>query len=54
MFSAKLKMPKIPFVKEKIKPDPDGNAILFEEIVYKKDLQIKRIYGWIALIVMLP
>ncbi|EHH3086468.1 type IV secretion system protein [Salmonella enterica] len=67
MFSTKLKMPKIPFVKQKIKPDPDGNAILFEEIVYRKDVQMKRIYGWgavigilfgllslIALIVMLP
>lgn len=67
MFSIKLKMPKIPFVKEKIKPDPNGNAILFEEIVYQKEVLIKRIYAWgavigilfgllslVALIVMLP
>ncbi len=36
MFSLKLKMPKIPFVKEKIKSDPDGNAVLFEEVLYQK------------------
>ncbi|HHJ0980940.1 TPA: virB8 family protein [Escherichia coli] len=50
MFSLKLKMPKIPFVKEKIKSDPDGNAVLFEEVLYQKELLIKRVYGWVAVI----
>ncbi|URL71760.1 hypothetical protein EZJ11_24270 (plasmid) [Enterobacter hormaechei] len=43
-------MPKIPFVKEKIKSDPDGNAVLFEEVLYQKELLIKRVYGWVAVI----
>lgn len=53
MFNTKLKMPKIPFVKQTEKPDPNGNAILFEEILYQKELMLKRIYGWVAVFAVL-